>query len=91
LDKAERVMMNDREVSLDEFLIDGANIQVERGRPCRTVGEALRRLGMEVWLDGGRLQVKLNGEAASADTRLADSDAIDLSLKEGPLPSLKRP
>ncbi len=82
LDKAERVLMNGREVSLDEFLIDGADIVIERGQPCRSVGEALKRLGLESWLNGGRLQVLKNGTAATADTPLSDEDALDLSLRE---------
>lgn len=86
LDKAERVLMNGREVNLDEFLIDGADIYVERGKPCRTVGEALKRLGLDSWLSGGRLQVLRNGKPAEADTVLADGDALDLSLAEGALP-----
>jgi cell division ATPase FtsA len=85
LDKAERVLMNGREVSLDEFLIDGAAVEVERGQPCSTVGEALRRLGLEAWLDGGRLQLLLNGSSAEDSSPLADGDAIDLSLKASEL------
>ena len=86
LDKAEHVLMNGREVSLDEFLIDGAAISVERGKPCRSVGEALQRLGLDSWLSGGRLQVLRNGQPAEAGTALADGDALDLSLAEGLLP-----
>jgi Ethanolamine utilization protein EutJ (predicted chaperonin) len=83
LDKTERVLMNGREVSLDEFLIDGATIEVERGRPCHNVGEALRRLGLEAWMGGDRLQVTLNGRVAAAEDPLKDGDAVDLSLREG--------
>ena len=86
LDKAERVLMNGREVSLDEFLIDGADIVIERGKACKSVGEALKRLGLDSWLSGGRLQVLRNGQAATAETPLTDGDALDLSLREGVLP-----
>ncbi len=89
LDKAERVLMNGREVSLDEFVIDGATIDVERGKPCRSVGEALKRLGLDAWLDGGRLQVRLNGSPALGDSPLAEGDALDLSLAESALPKGK--
>jgi cell division ATPase FtsA len=83
LDKTERVLMNDREVSLDEFLIDGASIEIQRGKPCATVAEALKRLGLEAWLDGGRLQISLNGLVVEGGEAIQDGDALDLSLKEG--------
>jgi cell division ATPase FtsA len=85
LDQAQRVLMNGREVSLDEFLIDGATVEVERGKPCASVGDALRRLGLEAWLEGGRLQVLLNGKPAEDSSALLDGDAIDLSLKASEL------
>lgn len=82
LDTAERVLMNGREVSLDEFLIDGADLRVERAQPCRTVGEALERLGLGAWAAGGRVKVQLNGKEAALDTALEDGDSLDLALAE---------
>jgi hypothetical protein len=82
LDTAERVLMNGREVSLDEFLIDGADLRVERASPCRTVGEALQRLGLGTWAEGGRVRVMLNGEAAAMDAAITDGDSLDLALAD---------
>lgn len=80
LDTAERVSMNGREVSLDEFLIDGADVRVERGRPCRSVGEALERLGLAGW--AGQVKVLHNGKEAPLDQPLSDGDSLDLNLAE---------
>jgi cell division ATPase FtsA len=80
LDRVERAWMNGREVGLDEFLIDGADVRVERGAPCRTVAEGLRRLGLAAWLDPGRINIGLNGRAVGPDEPLADGDALELSL-----------
>ena len=82
LDRAERAWMNGREVSLDEFLIDGADVRVERGAPCGTVEEAIRRLGLAAWLSSGKLQVKLNGADASLQDPVADGDALDVALSD---------
>ena len=83
LNTAERVMMNGREVGPDEFLIDGADVRLERARPCHNVGEALARLGLQVWVGDPRLRVRLNGVEASVDASLKDGDALELSLEQG--------
>lgn len=83
LNTAERVLMNGREVGLDEFLIDGADVRVERGQPCRSVGEALERLGLTVWIRSGRVAVKRNGVEAALEDPIQDGDALDLEFVEG--------
>jgi cell division ATPase FtsA len=83
LNTAERVMMNGREVGADEFLIDGADVRLARARPCRHVGEALLRLGLQAWVADPRLRVRLNGAEAGVDAALRDGDALDLSLEQG--------
>jgi hypothetical protein len=82
LDTAERVTMNGRDVSLDEFLIDGADVRVQRCEPCRTVAEALQRLGLSAWAQGGRVRLRLNGREAALDDPLQDGDALDLALAD---------
>ncbi len=53
LDKTERVLMNDREVSSDEFVIDGATIDDSAGQALPQRGRgACKRLGLDAWLDG---------------------------------------
>jgi hypothetical protein len=74
--------MNGREVSLDEFLIDGADVRLERGAPCRTVADAIQRLGLAAWLSGGAMRILLNGKTASLEDRLSEGDALELSLSE---------
>jgi cell division protein FtsA len=81
LDRVEIAWMNGREVSLDEFLIDGADVRVRRGPACRTVKEAMERLGLSSWVGDG-LEIRLNGARAGLDDALADGDALDLSLLE---------
>jgi hypothetical protein len=83
LDRAERAWMNGREVSLDEFLIDGADVHVERGRPCRTVAEAIQRLGLAAWLEGGKVLVRLNGRDAAQGDAIGEGDALEISLADG--------
>ena len=83
LDLAERVFMNGREVGTEEFLIDGADVRRERPEPCRSVGEALRRLGLSAWAHAPRLRLRLNGREAGLDSPLRDGDAVDLSLLQG--------
>lgn len=82
LDVAEKVSMNGREVQLDEFLIDGADVRVERAQPCRSVGEALERLGLAAWAHSGRVAVRLNGKDSSLDHPIQDGDALDLDFVE---------
>jgi cell division ATPase FtsA len=83
LDLAEHVFMNGREVGVEEFLIDGADVRRERAEPCRSVGEALKRLGLAAWAQSPRLQLRLNGYDARLDSPLGDGDAVDLSLLQG--------
>ena len=85
LDVAETVRMNGREVSLDEFLIDGADVRVERAQPCRSVGEALQRLGLSAWAQDPRLDLRLNGRPAGLDDPIEDGDALDLGYSDGAL------
>ncbi|HTB23289.1 MAG TPA: cell division FtsA domain-containing protein [bacterium] len=82
LDRVERVWMNGRETGLDEFLIDGADLRVERGGPCRTVAEGILRLGLAAWLESGRLKISLNGRGVGPEEALSDGDALDLSLEQ---------
>ncbi|MGH7441705.1 MAG: hypothetical protein ACREKE_03410, partial [bacterium] len=80
LDTVERVWMDGREVGMDEPLVDGAHLKVERGGACRTVGEALPRLGLAPWARAGKLTVLLNGNPAREDDSLTHGDSLDLSL-----------
>lgn len=81
LDSIERVWMDGREVGLDEPLGDGAEVRVQRAGACRTVGEALPRLGLNPWVRSGRLRVLLNGRPAQSADALSDGDALDLGLE----------
>ena len=86
LDRIERVWMNGREVDMDESLVEGADIRVQRMGPCKTVAQGVERLGFSPWLKGGRLKIALNGRGVSLSEPLADGDALDLSLDEGAAP-----
>jgi cell division ATPase FtsA len=85
---APRVLMNGREVSADEFLIDGAQIEVKHGEKRVSVVELLaQRPFDQARQKASFFDLRVNGSAAPFSTYLSEGDELEVRFEQAPRPS----
>ncbi len=78
-----KVLMNGREVSQDEFLIDGAEITVREGERHLSVVELLAQLPFDsARLKASWFDLKVGGKPVPFNTPLSEGDEVEVRFEE---------